>query len=293
MFFHGLRSGWGAVCLFVALAGCANVHYEHAQGVVRNEHLVFGRIVLVRDGEGGAISVFGTPVNIAPLESTTEPLLVTEPFEKDGRFYWSLKPGLQLLNIVLHEPTDDIVSLVLDVPDKPGAYYFGDLFLRGEKHFSALGAANVRHVSMSFSDQFQEEKEELLRRDSRPPAGRIGRLQVFDVSTAGARATFFRKLLDAAPACCGTMSEFAVVPLALGRSSTAEIMRGQGVFDFPTGKSYFRAFQLPEYLKPYVIRLHSQVMPSGIPHRLRVFVPSAILLDRDYHIIGACPEFCV
>ncbi len=109
MFFHGLRSGWGAVCLFVALAGCANVHYEHAQGVVRNEHLVFGRIVLVRDGEGGAISVFGTPVNIAPLESTTEPLLVTEPFEKDGRFYWSLKPGLQLLNIVLHEPTDDIV----------------------------------------------------------------------------------------------------------------------------------------------------------------------------------------
>ncbi|BAP88312.1 maltose operon periplasmic [Burkholderiales bacterium GJ-E10] len=279
------RKAFARIALLLTIAGCANVHYEQGKTSLNDKELVFGKIVLVRDGEIGTISTFGTPVNIAPLESTKEPLLITEPLEKDGRFYWVLKPGLQLLNIVLHEPTDDIVSLAFDVPNKPGAYYFGDLIMRGEKHFSALGAANVRHVSIRISDNFQEERAELLTRNSGLTMDMIGRLQVSDVSKAKARAAFFRTVLDTAPVCCSRMSEFTFENLAPGKSTSAEIARGQGSFDFATGKSYFRAFKLPAYSAPYAISLHSKVMPSGIPHRFRVFVPAAVLLDSNFHII--------
>ncbi len=279
------RKAFAGIAFMLALAGCANVHYEQGRTGLDDKELVFGKIILVRSGEIGTISTFSTPVNIAPLESTSEPLLITEPMEKDGRFFWLLKPGLQLLNIVLHEPSGDIVSLAFDVPDKPGAYYLGDLTMSGEKHFSALGAANVRHVTISFSDQFQEDRAELLRRNPGLTADKVGRLQVSDVSQAKARAAFFRKLLDTAPVCCVRMAEFNFEKLAHGKSTSVEIVRGPGTFDFPTGKSYFRSFELPAYSAPYEINLHSKVMPSGIPHQFRVFVPAAMLLDSNFNLI--------
>lgn len=279
------RKVLSGITLILALAGCANVHYEQGKTSLNDKELIFGKIILVRDGEVGTISTFSTPVNIAPLESLDEPLLITEPLEKDGRFYWLLKPGLQLLNIVLHEPSDDIISLAFDVPDKPGAYYFGDLTMSGEKHFSALGAANVRHVTISFVDNFQEGGADLLRRNPSLTEDKIGRLQVFNVSKAKTRAAFFRKVLDTAPVCCGKISEFKFGKLTIGQLESAEIVRAQGTFDFPTGKSYFKAFELPAYSSPYAINLHSKVMPSGIPHQFRIFVPAAILLDSNFNII--------
>ena len=212
--------------LLPILAGCANVHFEQGKTSLADKELVFGKIVLVRDGEQGTISTFSTPVNIAPLESTAEPLLITEPLEKGGRFYWVLKPGMQILNIVLHKPSDDIISLAFDVPDKPGAYYLGDLIMSGEKHFSALGAANVRNVTISFADNFKEDKAELLKRNPGLTADRIGRIQVIDVSKTRTRAALFRKVLDAAPLCCSTMSGFHFEKLVLGKSTSADIVRG-------------------------------------------------------------------
>ena len=273
------------IALQILLTGCANVHYEHGKTSLNDQSLVFGKIVLVRDGETGTISTFSTPVNIAPLESTAEPLLITEPLEKGGRFYWLLKPGRQLLNIVLHEPTDDIISLAFTVPDTPGAYYLGDLVLSGKKRFYTLGGANVRDVTANFTDNFDTEKTELLKRNPGLTADKVGKLAVFDVSKDKARAAFFRTVLDVAPVCCSKMSEFKLEKLAPGKSLSTEITRGQGTYEFPSGRSYFRAFELPKYTAPYSITLRSKVMPSGIPYRFRVFAPAAILLDSSFNVV--------
>lgn len=269
------------------ITGCANVHYEHGRTDLTGKQLVFGKITLVRDGEAGTISTFSTPVTIGPLESTDEPLLITEPLDRDGRFYWLLKPGRQVLNIVLHEPSDDIVTLAFDVPDKPGAYYFGDLTLSGEKHFSALGAANVRHVTTSILDNFAAEETALLARNPSLSGSDVSRLAVVDISKNQARAAWFRAVLDAAPHCCNDMSAFHYAPLVAGKTTAVEITRGQGTFAFPDGRSYFRAFELPRYSAPYAIELRSQVMPSGIPFHFRVFAPAALLLDRNFQVLDS------
>ncbi len=279
---YTLLKRFAAMALLMMVAGCASVHYEQGNTSLDDKELVFGRMILVRDGKIRSLSTFSTSFKIAPLESVGEPLLIVESMGEKGRFHWILKPGMQLLNIVLHEPSGDIVSLAFDVPDKPGAYYFGDLEMRGNKHFSAIGSANVRNVSISFSDHFQEERAELLRRNPSLAKGNIGRLQVFDLSKAEARAAFFRKVLDAAPTCCRRMRDFRFEKLVPGQTTSAEIVRGEGAFDFPTGRSYFRAFELPPYSAPYVIKLHSKGMSSGVPKRFRVFAPAAMLLDDSF-----------
>lgn len=268
------------------LAGCANVHYEHGKTSLEGKTLVFGRITLLRDGERDVLSTFSTPVNIASLESFKEPSMIAEPFDKDGRFYWLLDPGQQVLTITLHEPTDDIVSLVLTVPDMPGAYYFGDLTLHGSKHFDTLGGANIRNVTAEFTDDFAAEKSALLQRNPGLSSQPIGKLQVADISRAPARAEFFRSLLNATPGCCKDISEFRYAKLGLNNSRTYAITRSHGTYDFPSGKSCFAAFELPEYAGPYSILLHSPSMPSGIPFRYRVFATAAMLLDDKFNVVA-------
>jgi len=274
-----------SLLLLAITAGCANVHYEHGKTGLNDKELLFGKIVLNRDGEQDTISTFGTPVNISDLESIQEPLIITESFEKDGRFYWALSPGLKQLNIVLHEPSDDIISLAFAIPDAPGAYYFGDLTLSGKKHFSTLGGANIKDVSAIFADNFDTEKAELLKRNPALKTEKIKRLHVFDISKNSERAAFFRQILNDSPSCCDKMSAFKFIPLGYNDPETYAITAGRGSYGFPSGKSYFKAFALPEYAAPYSIHLRSLVMGGSIPGRFRIFAPNAMLLDGQFNVV--------
>ena len=274
-----------SLLLLAMTAGCANVHYEHGKADLNNKELVFGKIILNRGGETDTISTFGTPVNISDLESLQEPLMITESFEKDGRFYWALSSGLKQLSIALHGPSNDIISLAFSVPDAPGAYYFGDLTLSGKKHFSTLGGANIKDVSASFADNFDTEKAELLRRNPGLAADQIKQLHVFDISKSAERAAFFRQILNDSPSCCDTMAAFKFIKLGYNDPETYGITSNRGSYDFPTGKSYFRAFALPEYSAPYSIHLRSLTMVGSIPGRFRIFAPGAMLLDSQFNVL--------
>ena len=92
-------------CLLVLapmLAGCAHVHFAEGAASLDGQALVFGRLVLVRDGETGTLGTFGTAVMITSMEAIDEPRQVTEPFDASGRFYWRLAPGRYLLEIGLN-----------------------------------------------------------------------------------------------------------------------------------------------------------------------------------------------
>jgi hypothetical protein len=62
------------------------------------------------------------------------------------------------------------------------------------------------------------------------------------------------------------------------------------VFEFPSGKSYFKAFKLPEPAVDYTITLKSYAGGDHIPkldsypgwYPSSVFVPALMLLDADY-----------
>jgi len=74
------------------LAGCANVGFEHGSSRPEDKSLVFGRIVLVRDGEQAVLSSFSTSIVLRNIESGDEPRLITQSFGSDGRFFWALPP---------------------------------------------------------------------------------------------------------------------------------------------------------------------------------------------------------
>ena len=63
--------------------------------------------------------------------------------------------------------------------------------------------------------------------------------------------------LALAPSCCVSPREFTYEPLSPGESKFFEITLGSAAFDFPTGMSYFRAFELPKQAAGYTITLKS------------------------------------
>lgn len=267
---------------FVALlSGCANVHFEHNATSLGDSVLVFGRIVLVRDGEVGHLNALGTQISLQRLDAGTGPRLVTEQYDSDGRFYWKLKPGKYLLNISLNVGRGESADLAFDVPDADRAYYFGDLIISGRKSFGALNAPNIREATLRFEDEFSTEKNELIRLNPGLKAD-IERLKVDDISEVPGRLKYFERVLDGATLCCAKMSAFAFKRLAIDVSSAADINVRHGVFAFPSGKSAFAAFELPRDDTPYVISIRSEVSDSGVPYRYRIFVPAVTLLDENY-----------
>ena len=171
------------------------------------------------------------------------------------------------------------------VPKTAHAYYFGDLYLVGEKHFDTIGGANIRNVSAIFQDHFYAEATELQGRDPRLDNSSINKLKVIDISKAKDRQAFFLQQLNSAPICCRSMAEFPYDELWPNKTVSFVISNEQGVFPFPNGKSYFKAFALPKMTKPYTISLISRPFSAGIPDRFRIFVPAALLLDERFNII--------
>ena len=276
--------------LLLMLAGCANVHYAPGSAKLGERSVVFGKMLLVRDGEPSVINTFGTAVRIGRTDSIKEPGMITESFGQDGSFYWALTPGHYYITIALNLPSDDIVSFAFDVPKAKSAYYFGDLMLVGKKHFNTISGANIKDVSARFEDHFDADRAALLQRNPGLPEAAIGRLAVADISRDAGRYAAFRKLLDEAPLCCKSMAEFHFEKLAKESSETFDIGPQGGTFPFPGGRSYFRAFELPAYTAPYVISLRSLVMPTGMAGKFRIFAPAAMLLDAHYNVIGTVEQ---
>lgn len=273
------------LCLAVLLAaGCASLRYAPGTLHSTGKGLVFGKILLVRDGEVGTLSPISTPITIHELESTAEPLMIVQSFEGDGRFHWLLSPGRYVLTMGLYPPAGDVVSCSFTVPEAGRAYYFGELRLVGRKEFHTISGANVRDVKTEMRDDSKADFEALARLDPGIDRTAIGRLEVTDISEARPRQEFFRAHLDAKPLCCASLSQMRFEPLPAERDVSFDITGEQGVFAFPEGLSCFRAFALPPGAQAVSITSHP--FSSGIIDRLRIFSPAALLLDEDFSVVA-------
>lgn len=271
--------------LFALLGGCANVHYEHDATSLGDSALVFGRVVLVRDGETGHLNAMGTQISLQRQGVGEEPKIVTESYDDEGRFYWKLQPGEYLLNISLNVSRGESADLAFDVPAAGRAYYMGDLIISGKKTYSALNAPNIREAKLHFEDKFEEEKRELARRSPRLQAD-VERLAVADVGDIKGRLEYFSNELGKAPLCCSSMSQFEVTPLAVDVPSSVDIEPRHGVFAFASGRSAFAAFALPQGDMPYLVTIRSEVSDGGVPYRYRILAPAVMLLDGQYRPVA-------
>jgi len=82
--------------------------------------------------------------------------------------------------------------------------------------------------------------------------------------------------LKTAPNCCSSLSTLPYTPLEPGFSGNVVIDRHAPAFEFKSGKSFFRAFKLPQNSRSFEIRLYSQAGDS-------VLAPNAMLLDSRFH----------
>ncbi len=83
--------------------------------------------------------------------------------------------------------------------------------------------------------------------------------------------------LAAAPSCCASLRELPYQPIPVNFSGEVRIDTGAPAFAFDSGKSYFRAFQLPAASKSFEIRLYSQAGET-------VLAPNAMLLDSQFRV---------
>lgn len=98
--------------------------------------------------------------------------------------------------------------------------------------------------------------------------------------------------VDSAKSCCASVKEFDYEPLAMLDSKTFEITDQSSAFEFPTGKSYFKAFELPAYAVRYAITIESfpgrhwpakTLYPASLS-TASVFVPVVMLLDENHAV---------
>lgn len=94
-------------------------------------------------------------------------------------------------------------------------------------------------------------------------------------------------LLAAAQPCCEDPSRFQYAPLPADGSVDFTIDRASPVFEFQSGRSFFRAFQLPALGRPYTLELRSYVEQDEPTRDARVFYPVVAILTDDFLVSRA------
>jgi hypothetical protein len=278
----------GVLALAAVLQGCANVAFDHGSTRLEEKSLVFGRMLLERDGERAVISTFSTPVVIRKIETADEPKLLTQSFEKDGSFYWSLPPGRYQVSLVLSPFSEGLRSYAFTVAKAGISYYFGDLVFAGKSRFNTLGGANIRNVEPRFEDGFDRAKQELLQKNSQLNASAVERLAVSDMANAKNRGALYKEALTTGRPCCQSYSQISYKRIAIAENQSAMIGPHSELFDFPDGRSRFVAWELPRSSTPYVIAMRSVVTPSALPGtgHFYIFAPAVMLLDGNFNVIA-------
>lgn len=87
-----------------------------------------------------------------------------------------------------------------------------------------------------------------------------------------------------APGCCESNAQFSYEPLVEGEGVRFPLDASSDAFDFPSGKSYFKAFRLPASALPYRIRVTSFALGEHI-RNAHVFYPQIALLDEGFTVI--------
>jgi hypothetical protein len=84
--------------------------------------------------------------------------------------------------------------------------------------------------------------------------------------------------------CCESITQFKYDQLTEADEVSFNLDASSDAFNFQSGKSYFRAFHLPEMPLPYRIRITSWALGEHI-NKAHIFYPQVVLLDENFGII--------
>lgn len=106
------------------------------------------------------------------------------------------------------------------------------------------------------------------------------------LSACAAMVTYRKSVdsfIDSTP-CCTSMAEFKYEPLPSEEPVTFRLDEKSDSFIFPSGKSYFKAFQLPEKEVPYRIQVKSFALGQTM-NTAHIFYPQVALLDGSFTVV--------
>lgn len=272
-------------CSTLALfAGCASVGFDHGTTRLDNKALLFGKMAMERDGDRSVISTFSTSIVLRNIANADEPGLITQSFEADGSFYWTLAPGHYQVSLVLSPYSDGFKSFSFNVPRAGTAYYFGDLTFRGDKRFQTVSGANIRNVKAFFQDGLTAAKADLFKKNPQLAGSPVERVALHDMTQPTQRWLAYSDVLADATPCCRDLATVNYQALPASGKQSYSINERSPVYDFPGGRSRFVALELPQAPTPYGLAIRSVVTPSNLPGtgRLYIFSPEVLLLDRDF-----------
>jgi hypothetical protein len=91
-----------------------------------------------------------------------------------------------------------------------------------------------------------------------------------------------------APICCKSISEFSFESIQIGDKKGFYFKEDSPAYMFKTGKSYFRAFVLPQSSYPYQVSVGSCILAGFDPdYELLsyVFFPQLLILNENYEVV--------
>lgn len=83
--------------------------------------------------------------------------------------------------------------------------------------------------------------------------------------------------------CCRSFKEFGYERLRLPESKSFNINKDSRASSFSSGKSFFRAFALPEFSAPYTISIESYAQGKDLTDGY-IFSPAIIFLNKEHQI---------
>jgi hypothetical protein len=96
-------------------------------------------------------------------------------------------------------------------------------------------------------------------------------------------ATVMKSYRDATT-CCASMGDFVYEPIAVGDSKNFDLNEKSPAYPFDTGKSFLKAFKLPQSSYPYVVSISSYMLRDHL-EKAYIFFPHVITLDEEFKVV--------
>jgi hypothetical protein len=111
-------------------------------------------------------------------------------------------------------------------------------------------------------------------------------LMCLTISVSGCSVPYAKTIsqYQNAAICCASIDKFSFETLQIGDSKSFDLNERSPAYLFLTGKSYFRAFLLPQSSYPYVITVTSYMLGDNIDSAYILF-PQIITLNENYQLI--------
>ena len=112
------------------------------------------------------------------------------------------------------------------------------------------------------------------------------RLFLILLSSGCATPTPYEQLMKTyheAPICCESMKDFAFESIGIGDSVSFDLDENSPAFLFQTGKSYFKAYAIPQSSYPYQVSIKSYMLGEQ-SESAYIFYPRIITLDEEFRV---------